>query len=205
MAQLLNLKFFLYLCWLGVGSSPLKASRRNVVKQFRNPYMNDNFDEIIDFLLTTVRDSNGIEKINLLLKAENSVFKIERNKLSLKYYNFMIEKDLISLDVDNKFRITKNGLDIFNNGGWLKYIKDEKIKLNLVSEKETIDFEKSKIDLELNKWLLKTKWLPHIITIISLLFAVYVYFDSKNDSKKLEERIENLESTITTLKNVSKK
>ena len=93
--------------------------------------MNDNFDEIIDFLLTTIRESNGIEKINLLLKAENSVFKIERNKLSLKYYNFMIEKDLISLDVDNKFRITKNGLDIFNNGGWLKYIKDEKNKLNL--------------------------------------------------------------------------
>ena len=31
MAQLLNLKFFLYLYWLGAGSSPLKASRRNVV------------------------------------------------------------------------------------------------------------------------------------------------------------------------------
>ena len=30
MAQLLNLKFFLYLYWLGAGSSPLKASRRNV-------------------------------------------------------------------------------------------------------------------------------------------------------------------------------
>ena len=167
--------------------------------------MNDNFDEIIDFLLTTIRESNGIEKINLLLKSENSVFKIERNKLSLKYYNFMIEKDLISLDVDNKFRITKNGLDIFNNGGWLKYIKDEKNKLNLLAEKETIDFEKSKIDLELNKWLLKTKWLPHIITIISLLFAVYVYFDSKNDSKKLEERIEKLESKILIPKNESKK
>ncbi len=34
MAQLLNLKFFLYLYCLGVDGSPLKASRRNVVRHF---------------------------------------------------------------------------------------------------------------------------------------------------------------------------
>ena len=71
--------------------------------------------------------------------------------------------------------------------------------------KEQIEFEKSKIDLKLNKWLLKTKWLPHIIAVISFLFTVYIYFDSKNDSKKLEERITNLESTMLTQKSVSKK
>ena len=86
-----------------------------------------------------------------------------------------------------------------------KYLKQITIKLDYETEKERIEFEKSKIDLELNKWLLKTKWLPHIITVISLLFAVYVYFDSKNDSKKLEERIEKLESKILIPKNVSKK
>ena len=30
MAQLFNLKFFLYLCWLGVGVTPLRASRRTL-------------------------------------------------------------------------------------------------------------------------------------------------------------------------------
>lgn len=78
-------------------------------------------------------------------------------------------------------------------------------KIQIDEEKEQIEFEKSKIDLKLNKWLLKTKWLPHFITFISLLFAVYVYFDSKNDSKKLEERIEKLESKILIPKNESKK
>ena len=34
-AQLLYLKFFLYLYWLGVDSSPPKASRRNVVGNTR--------------------------------------------------------------------------------------------------------------------------------------------------------------------------
>ena len=110
-----------------------------------------------------------------------------------------LERNTLITENDNRdsiYSITEKGNNVLND-----IIKE----LEYESEKERIEFEKSKIDLKLNKWLLKTKWLPHIITIISLLFTVYVYFDSKNDSKKLEERIEKLESTKLTLKNESKK
>ena len=110
-----------------------------------------------------------------------------------------LERNTLITENDNRdsiYSITEKGNNVLND-----IIKE----LEYESEKERIEFEKSKIDLKLNKWLLKTKWLPHIITIISLLFTVYVYFDSKNDSKKLEERIEKLESTNINLKNESKK
>ena len=107
------------------------------------------------------------------------------------------ELNLIRIDGE-LYSLTKNG---FSFVSFAEIEKQEQLK----SEKDKIEFEKTKVDLKLNKWLLKTKWLPHFIAFISFIFAVYVYFDSKNDSKKLEERIEKIESTILTQKNVSKK
>lgn len=107
------------------------------------------------------------------------------------------ELDLIRIDGE-LYSLTKNGFSFVS----FAEIENKEI---LNAEKEKIEFEKSKIDLKLNKWLLKTKWLPHFIAFISFLFAVYVYFDSKNESKKLEERIENLESTFPNQKSESKK
>ena len=77
------------------------------------------------------------------------------------------------------YSLTKNGFS------FISFAEIEKQEL-INAEKEQIEFEKSKIDLKLNKWLLKTKWLPHIIAVISFLFTVYIYFDSKNSIKKIE-------------------
>ena len=107
------------------------------------------------------------------------------------------ELNLIRIDGE-LYSLTKNG---FSFVSFAEIEKQEQLK----SEKDKIEFEKTKVDLKLNKWLLKTKWLPHFIAFISFIFAVYVYFDSKNDSKKLEERIEKIESTILNPKNESKK
>ena len=97
---------------------------------------------------------------------------------------------------DSIYSITEKGNKLLS-----EIIKE----LEYESEKERVEFEKSKVDLKLNKWLLKTKWLPHFIAVISFAFTVYIYFDSKDDSKKLEERIEKIESTILNQRNVSKK
>ena len=97
---------------------------------------------------------------------------------------------------DSIYSITEKGNKLLS-----EIIKE----LEYESEKERVEFEKSKVDLKLNKWLLKTKWLPHFIAVISFAFTVYIYFDSKDDSKKLEERIEKIESTILNPKNESKK
>jgi hypothetical protein len=44
-----------------------------------------------------------------------------------------------------------------------------------------------------NKWFLKTKWYPHIFTLLSLIFAVYVHLKNNKDHSVSEGRLEKLE------------
>ena len=143
--------------------------------------------------------------INFIKENNNKVFKntllnrFDFDPIDRVFILRTLKEELNLIRIDGElYSLTKNG---FSFVSFAEIEKQEQLK----SEKDKIEFEKTKVDLKLNKWLLKTKWLPHFIAFISFIFAVYVCFDSKNGSKKLEERIENLESTITTLKNVSKK
>ena len=143
--------------------------------------------------------------INFIKENNNKVFKntllnsFDFDPIDRVFILRTLKEELNLIRIDGElYSLTKNG---FSFVSFAEIEKQEQLK----SEKDKIEFEKTKVDLKLNKWLLKTKWLPHFIAFISFIFAVYVYFDSKNDSKKLEERIENIESTILNPKNESKK
>ena len=143
--------------------------------------------------------------INFIKGNNNKVFKntllnsFDFDPIDRVFILRTLKEELNLIRIDGElYSLTKNG---FSFVSFAEIEKQEQLK----SEKDKIEFEKTKVDLKLNKWLLKTKWLPHFIAFISFIFAVYVYFDSKNDSKKLEERIEKIESTILNPKNESKK
>ena len=143
--------------------------------------------------------------INFIKENNNKVFKntllnsFDFDPIDRVFILRTLKEELNLIRIDGElYSFTKNG---FSFVSFAEIEKQEQLK----SEKDKIEFEKTKVDLKLNKWLLKTKWLPHFIAFISFIFAVYVYFDSKNDSKKLEERIEKIESTILNPKNESKK
>ena len=98
---------------------------------------------------------------------------------------------------DGEF-ITKNESTFqFKNNGRVQKVFDDKSK---ISKKDELEYEKAKIDLRLNKWFLKYKWLPHIITVITFLFTVYIYLDSKNENKELEKKVNKLEMEINKLR-----
>ena len=143
--------------------------------------------------------------INFIKENNNKVFKntllnsFDFDPIDRVFILRTLKEELNLIRIDGElYSLTKNG---FSFVSFAEIEKQEQLK----SEKDKIEFEKTKVDLKLNKWLLKTKWLPHFIAFISFIFAVYVYFESKNDSKKLEERIEKIESTILNPKNESKK
>ena len=143
--------------------------------------------------------------INFIKENNNKVFKntllnsFDFDPIDRVFILRTLKEELNLIRIDGElYSLTKNG---FSFVSFAEIEKQEQLK----SEKDKIEFEKTKVDLKLNKWLLKTKWLPHFIAVISFAFTVYIYFDSKDDSKKLEERIEKIESTILNPKNESKK
>lgn len=81
-------------------------------------------------------------------------------------------------------------------GGFTKLLEIENIKIKKIEHKENAELENLETSTNLNKFLLKTKWLPHTVSLISLFFSIYVYFDAKTDSKKLEQKIEALEKKL---------
>ncbi|MFM7895013.1 MAG: hypothetical protein ACKO8L_03555, partial [Flavobacterium sp.] len=65
---------------------------------------------------------------------------------------------------------------IINRGGF----KSIYHKIKLDEEKVLVDFEKSKIDLQLKKWQKKTFWWIFIIAIIGSSLSIYNFINSLN-------------------------
>lgn len=121
-------------------------------------------------------DNNEREKISEIFGWEEFLENLE----TLEVESLILENnDRFSYSITEKGKIT------------LKELKNE---LAFEDNKQNIELENLKTSTEANKFILRTKWLPHIIALLSLLFSIYIYFDNKNDSKKLEERINNLEN-----------
>ena len=78
----------------------------------------------------------------------------------------------------------------------LTSLTEIKNQLDFESRKQNIELENLKTSTEVNKFLLKTKWLPHFVAGISLMFSIYTYFDARQDSKKLQNKIEKLEKKV---------
>lgn len=72
--------------------------------------------------------------------------------------------------------------------------------------KEIIEAEKLILDVKLNKWLIKTKWLPHIVAGISIVISIISFYynqnEFENEINELRERIERIENTELVRKDV---
>ena len=110
--------------------------------------------------------------INFIKGNNNKVFKntllnsFDFDPIDRVFILRTLKEELNLIRIDGElYSLTKNG---FSFVSFAEIEKQEQLK----SEKDKIEFEKTKVDLKLNKWLLKTKWLPHFIAFISFIFAV---------------------------------
>lgn len=140
--------------------------------------MFENLDTLIDINLKLIFKQHKKELFRNRFVDENEKALAQ----SLKLAKIMNEKGLIRLEPIKEYNciLTEFGYKINENGGWLKYIidkKEEDIKEEIFrAEKESIEFKKSKIDLELAEKMLKeypkTKWFARIGFIIALLLGL---------------------------------
>lgn len=131
-----------------------------------------NVNDLIDFNLNLLKDGLDIRA----LEFRNIDKKILDNEKSLALFKTMISESLIFTDQYHSIQLSTRGYEILTNGGWLKYVENEKSKSDFLTKKEIVDFEKSKVDLELAKKILKeypyTKWFARIGFAIALILAV---------------------------------
>ena len=126
---------------------------------------------------------------------------LEGNKLngiirSVDLAKKMQKNDLINVDKDYTFcSITFEGIEIFENGGWLQHIELEK-------QKKIIELKKSDIDFTLKKWQLKTFWWIFGFAMIGSGLSVYNFINSLMPSKVIEqeEKIIRMESELSKLR-----
>lgn len=109
-----------------------------------------------------------------------------------------LERNSLIVEDDNRdsiYSITEKGEE------FLKQIIEEH---KYIAEKEKIEFENLKSSTEVNKWLLKTKWYPLVISIIAVLVSIILGFKDDTKINELEERILNLEKKSESIKNDAK-
>jgi hypothetical protein len=145
-------------------------------------------EEVIKFIKT---NNNNVYKKDLL---DN--FNIDNTERIFILRNLCEEFDLIRVD-DNLYSLTRNG---FYFVSFEQFDKD----IEFYKNKELIEFEKTKIDLTLNKWLLKTKWFPLGISIIAVLVSIYFGLKDTSKNNELEQRLLNLEQKSELPKNDAK-
>ena len=149
------------------------------------------------------------KSIEVLKYIQDNVFSLENQLDIYNIKNFTSWEDFLKIvdNLENKNLIEENGKRdsyLITDYG-KKYLRQKIEDFEKQQELEHLELDKLKTDLILSKWLLKTKWLPHIVATASFLFSVYVYIDAKYDSTKFEKRIENLELKLKVQKNASKK
>lgn len=131
-----------------------------------------NGNDLIDFNLNLLKDGLDIRALEL----RNIDKKILDNEKSLALFKTMISESLIFTDQYHSIQLSTRGYEILTNGGWLKYVENEKSKSDFLAKKEIVDFEKSKIDLDLAQKMLKeypyTKWFARISIFIAVFLAI---------------------------------
>ncbi|RXP45999.1 hypothetical protein EC396_14740 [Lutibacter sp. HS1-25] len=115
----------------------------------------------------------------------------EEHSLYTKSFILLKTKGFIEL-VRNGYSLTESGIDVLEIGGWNKYQDFLKQQKKDKKEKERIEFEKSKIDLRLKKWQVKTFWPIFIFAFIGFGFSVYNFINNSSYAKSAEQREEKI-------------
>lgn len=166
-----------------------------------------------------IADIDNIIEINLRIIAESQGFKnfrtrfidLDGNKLrdSERLAKNMESKGLIDFDhiKGYKCELTEFGLQVFQNGGWLKYLstqhetdRDQIIKREKV---ERLNTGKLTYEYKLSKWKVKTFWWIFGIAIFSGVYSFYDIISKVTSVEKSKENLvtkEQMESELSKLR-----
>lgn len=130
----------------------------------------DDDDYLIDSIIST---QYKIEPEQLFLSDHlRRTFGIQDNHTFIRIRNKIVAEGLGNLIDMDRIEITSEARNIVKSGGYINYLiqrtKKQEEDLQIIK----IEHEKLIYDLRINKYLFKTRWWPHIISIISIIIAI---------------------------------
>jgi hypothetical protein len=68
--------------------------------------------------------------------------------------------------------ILSDGLEIVNSGGYIKYLERQKAAVEKEAKDSKTTAELNEVNLQLNRFLLKYKWFPYILSGAAILISI---------------------------------
>lgn len=96
----------------------------------------------------------------------------------------------------SKIKLSEEGEHFYLTNSFERQYENSERK----NESDRVNFENTKVSLAVNKWLLRTKWLPHIFSIVGIAWGVFIFVDAKKDSNKQKIQIEGLQTKLQATK-----
>lgn len=90
--------------------------------------------------------------------------------------NTMLRLNIFEKVGDHFIQFSPLGREIKDFGNYSLYLEHLAKLKNLEVYKQKKEIENLESSIKMNKWLLKTKWLPHIFSIIALIISIIVLF-----------------------------
>ncbi|NIK92970.1 hypothetical protein GZ212_12475 [Mangrovimonas sp. CR14] len=150
---------------------------------------------------TKINDTlNEIYESNIYILKEERNFKTPEDYAKyIELINYMINHlGLIYQTFSNATitSLTPKGRKVHRLGGWIEYLKLEEIKEKKKEKKE-------KYDLDISWFQSKTKWLPLILSISSLILSIIALTkkEHKSDKEKLYSTEKHINSSTNSIEN----
>jgi hypothetical protein len=153
-----------------------------------------NLDEKIDIILKAFFTKGSLEVFDNIYNSIELPNKSDGDQRRLK--SKMQEEGLLDCtDSDDMvFIITNDGIDIVENGGWLKYLEQIETENSHVSELVQIEEEKLRRDAKLSKWKTWTFWIGFTFAILASGTSLYLSLARKEPKTDATKKFKTYES-----------
>ena len=146
--------------------------------------MLENLDELIEINLKLLNEAPNKSMFRIYFVDEKG----KRISRTATFSEILEEKGLIKLEKSKGYRcdLTEFGHEVFVNGGWKKYLENDKEKSKIIAEKDKYDFLSK-------KWVYKNRLLPYFLSGAALIVSIIMLFINLNkqqDNKKMQKEID---------------
>jgi hypothetical protein len=151
------------------------------------------------------KDKALFNYIILNAKSEFTIESVVAKTLDISQNRKLIERVSIFLEEEGfitvhnttfyTFKLSEKGRVVKKLRGYENYFEHVESEAKKIKAKEDAEFESARSTAELNTWLLKTRWLPHILSGLAIIISVIALLISLKDDKK--ESDQNQTKTIT--------